>query len=47
MKKGYGENTSVGSGSMGSGYSGDVRIKIRKNSMEPNSKIKANHSHLV
>lgn len=36
--------TSVGSSSIGSGNSGDVRIKIRKNSMEPHSKMKANHS---
>jgi hypothetical protein len=36
--------TSVGSASIGSGNSGDVRIKIRKNSMEPHSKMKANHS---
>ena len=39
--------TSVGSGSIGSGNSGDVRIKIRKNSMEPHSKMKANHSQLI
>jgi len=36
--------TSIGSGSIGSGNSGDIRIKIRKNSMEPHSKMKANHS---
>jgi hypothetical protein len=42
-----GENistTSFGSASIGSGNSGDIRIKIRKNSMDPHSKIKANHS---
>lgn len=39
--------TSVGSSSIGSGNSGDVRIKIRKNSMEPHSKMKANHSQLI
>lgn len=37
-------STSVGSASIGSGNSGDIRIKIRKNSMEPQSKLKANHS---
>lgn len=37
--------TSAGSASIGS--SGEVRIKIRKNSMEPHSKVKANHSHLL
>lgn len=40
-------STSVGSASIGSGNSGDIRIKIRKNSMEPHSKLKANHSQLI
>lgn len=31
---------SVGSGSITSGNSEDIRIKIRKNSMEPHSKLK-------
>lgn len=39
-----GENSSNGSASIGSGNSGDIRIKIRKNSMEPHQKMKANHS---
>ena len=37
-------SASVGTSSIGSGNSGEVRIKIRKNSMEPHSKMKANHS---
>jgi hypothetical protein len=38
------KSSSVGSGSITSGNSEDIRIKIRKNSMEPHSKLKANHS---
>lgn len=40
-------STSVGSSNIGNGNSGEVRIKIRKNSMDPHSKMKANHSHLI
>ena len=38
------ESNSNGSTSITSGNSGEVRIKIRKNSMDPHSKMKANHS---
>lgn len=40
-----GEKESQGSTTIGS--NGDVRIKIRKNSMEPHSKVKANHNQLI
>jgi hypothetical protein len=41
------KDSSNGSTSITSGNSGDVRIKIRKNSMDPHSKMKANHSQVI
>jgi len=38
---------SFGSASIGSGNSGDVRIKIRKNSMDPHMKIKSTYSQVI